>query len=476
MKTIHEYLDDCLEKWGGEPYIYTKTDSGFVGMSFNEIISSARALAAAIYSGDRNRRIYIYAENSARWMICDLAAMGYAGICVPLDKEWTAFDLENVIPQNDKGIFFYSESKSETADIIRKSRPNMVFYSIEKDMPGLIEKGGKLTVPPPRSDLDSTAKIIFTSGTTARPKAIPLTQRNMFSNAEALFRRTPMDHRDRDYLFLPLSHVYAAVTNFIYTLISGMRIYLCRDLREINSDIISLRPSILCTVPIMLSAMHRLMTEELLDALRQLRFFYIGGSVSDPEMKNWFIERGINLLESYGTTETSVIAVSKIICGKAENVPTLLDGPQVRIADSDENGIGEIVVGGISVMSGYLEVDDNSRYFDSDGYFRTGDLGKLDSEGHLYLFGRKKRMLDTSDGNNVYADEIEDMLKESPMINAAKVYMEDGKISATVFADLISYAREEVQSYVDGVNLRLPKFKRIITLHITDDKPGGRLK
>lgn len=476
MKTIHEYLDDCLEKWGDEPYIYTKTDSGFTGRSFNEIISSARALAAAIYSGDKNRRIYIYAENSAEWMICDLAAMGYVGICVPLDKEWTAFDLENAIAQNDKGIFFYSEGKSETADIIRKSRPDMVFYSIEKDMPGLIEKGGKLTVPPPQSDLDSTAKIIFTSGTTARPKAIPLTQRNMFSNAEALFRRTPMDHSDRDYLFLPLSHVYAAVTNFIYTLISGMKIYLCRDLREINSDIINLRPSILCTVPIMLSAMHRLMTEELLDTLRQLRFFYIGGSVSDPKMKKWFIDRGVNLLEAYGTTETSVIAVSKIVSGKAENIPTLLDGPQVRITDSDENGIGEIVVGGISVMSGYLEAADNSRYFDPNGYFRTGDLGKIDSDGHLYLFGRKKRMLDTSDGNNVYADEIEDMLKESPMINTAKVYMEDGKIAAAVFADLTSYTCEDIQYYVNGVNLRLPKFKRIITLHITDDKPGGRLK
>lgn len=476
MKSIHEYLDDCLEKWSGDPYIYTKTDSGFVSRTFKEIISDARALAVAIYNGDANRHIYIYAENSAEWLICDLAAMGYAGICVPLDKEWTAFDLENVLSRDEKGVFFYAESKSETVDKIRNNFCGLSFYSIEKDLPSLIQNGGTLTLPPPQNDLDKTVKIIFTSGTTARPKAIPLSQRNMLSNSKALFERTPMDHSDKDYLFLPLSHVYAGVTNFLYTLISGMRIYLCRDLREINQDVISIKPTVICTVPIMLSAMHRLMTDELLDALRQVRYFYIGGSTSDPDLKDWFLQRGVTILEAYGTTETSVIAVSKIVNGKAESTASLLDGPAVKIINADENGIGEIIVSGASVSAGYLDFPDNSRYFDENGYFHTGDLGRLDGEGRLYLAGRKKRVLDTHDGNNVYADEIEDMLKESPLINSAKVYMEDGEITASVFADLKAHTRGEVENYVSAVNDKLPKFKRIRTLHIADDKLGGRLK
>lgn len=480
MKCIHEYLEDCLSERGGDPYIFTKNGGVFLPRTFGETVRDVRGLAKSLsHLGFSGKRVYIFGENSYQWMVCDLAAMGYSAVSVPLDKEWTAFDLENILKQTEKAAFFYSDSRKELIAPLMEKYKNISFFSLSDDFDRLLNSSETLpdTQLIPRRDMEKTVKIIFTSGTTSTPKAIPLSQRNMFTNWDTLYRRTPMTDSDRSYVFLPLSHVYSGIANFLYTIISGMKLYLCSDMREINEDIIAIRPTVICTVPILLEKMYSLMTDELLEALRSVRFLYTGGSFTRPELRSWFTDNGVCCVEAYGTSESSsVIALSKVVDGKAEKEMTVFENLTVKILDPDSSGEGEIAVRGGSVSCGYLDFPGNSFCFDENGFYHTGDLGRLDSENHLYVSGRKKRTLITPDGENVYADEIEKLITENPDIHAAKVFIENGEIAATVYAELCSAGESGIRAFMESVNEKLPKFKKIRRLHIKDDKPGGRMK
>lgn len=477
MKNIDKYLDDALRKWGDKPYISTRKNGTFFSHSFAEVIGDVRMTAKALsVKFQRGSRIMIYSENSYEWMVLDLAAMGYGSVSVPTDKEWTAHDIENVLNFIDISAVFYSETCSEVVRSIRDKYPKISFYSIEREFKEFLECGSneKMADLVPQENMNETVKIIFTSGTTAAPKAIPLTQANLFNNWNTLFQRTPMSEKDRSCVFLPLNHVYSGVANFLYSIISGMQLYLSADISEYVRDIIEVHPTVVCTVPLLLKRMYLNMTPELLSALKEIRFLYCGGSFTEPEIKQWFRENGINLLEAYGTTETSsVIALDKLGEPCLKSNGTVFENLDVKILDPDNDGYGEILVRGGSRTAGYLNCPHNAQYFDDEGFFHTGDLGMLDSKRRLFLRGRKKRMLETSDGKNVYADEIEELLLETGVMNKVRVYLEEYKIAALVHSNM---SEDKVRAAVDGVNGKLPGFKKIKRLYVNKDELGSRIK
>lgn len=477
MKNIDSYLNDALHKWGDKPYISTKKNGIFCSHSFAEVINDVRSTAKALYTKfRRGSRIMLYSENSYEWMIIDLASMGYGNISVPTDKEWTAYDLENVLNFIEISAVFYSEIRSEAVNQIKDKYPKISFFCIEREFKKFLESGkdnvNEALVP--QDNMNETVKIIFTSGTTSTPKAIPLTQANLFNNWNTLFERTPMTDADKSCVFLPLNHVYSGVANFLYSIISGMQLYISANISEHMYDIIEVRPTVVCTVPLLLKKMYQNMTPELLDALRQIRFLYCGGSFTELEIKRWFRENGVNLLEAYGTTETSsVIALDRINESCLECNGTVFENLDVKILEPDDDGYGEILVKGGSRTAGYINCPHNVQYFDNDGYFHTGDLGKLDDQRRLYLRGRKKRMLETSDGKNVYADEIEELLLESCPVSKVRVYLEEYKIAALVYS---LSDEKEVRAAIDKVNDKLPSFKKIKRIYVNKDEIGSRIK
>ncbi len=322
--------------------------------------------------------------------------------------------------------------------------------------------------------MGETAMILFTSGTTNRPKAIPLTQTNLLHNWDALYARTPMTESDISYIFLPLNHVYAGVANFLYTIISGMRIYLCSDRSKMLEEMLDVRPTVVCTVPLILKRIYESADENIMEMLRNIRFLYCGGSFTDPKVKKYFIDNNVQLLEAYGTTETSsVIALAKPGDKNIECNGVILDGLDVRIIDPDPDGVGEIIVGGGSVSSGYISRNDNYSDFDSEGFYHTGDLGCIDGDGRLFLRGRKKRMIITANGKNIYADELEELILKNPEIRAAAVFEEDFHPAVRIYTDL---SETDARKYIENVNENLPKFKRIKNVYVKSEAFGGRLK
>lgn len=475
MKSISEYLEEDYIKWADRPYISTKENGIWHSHTFRETIDDIRCLSKALLArGFADKNLMLCSENSREWILLYFAIMGYVGTCVPVDKEWTAYDLRNTLSSVPVSAVFYSRSRRERFLPLREQYPDIAWFCIEDILPDLIREGSASSLPlPGRTQMNETAMILFTSGTTNIPKAIPLTQENLFANWETLYLRTPMTEQDISFVFLPFHHVYTGVANILYTVVSGMQLFLCSDLTYMIPELMEVRPTVVCMVPLFLYRMYEAVNDQLLDVLRGIRFLYCGGSFTDPEIKKYFIEQGVCLLEAYGTTETSsVIALARPGDPDLAANGVVLENLNVRILDADENGVGEIVVAGKSVSHGYLNRNDCYSEFDQDGY-HTGDLGILSPDGHLYLKGRKKRMILTANGKNVYVDELEALLLQHPQIKAAVVFEENHHPAAAVTGDL---TEREMQTYLAEINDRLPRYKQIRNIYLKPDILGGRIK
>ena len=476
MKSISEYLEDDYRKWADRPYISTKESGVWRSFTFQETIDDIRALSISLSArGLTGKNIMLCGENSREWILLYFAVMGYVGTCVPVDKEWTAYDFQNTLSAIPVAAIFVSRSRIKRFEPLMERYPDTLLFCIENTLPELIEEGRSLSLSlPGRTDTGQTALILFTSGTTNTPKAIPLTQANLFANWDTLYRRTPMTDRDISYVFLPFHHVYTGVANILYTVISGMQLFLCSDLNCLIPELMEVRPTVVCMVPLFLYKMYEAMTDELLQVLKNIRFLYCGGSFTDPAVKKYFISQGVRLLEAYGTTETSsVIALAYPDDPDLAANGVVLENLTVQILDPDENGVGEIVVSGKSVSAGYLNRNDRYSDFDESGAYHTGDLGILSPDGHLYLKGRKKRMILTANGKNVYVEELEEMLLKNPKIKTAAVFEENHHPAASIVGSL---SEEEALSCLAEINRKLPRFKQIRNLYLKPDTPGGRIK
>ena len=475
MKSICEYIEEDKEKWALRPYISVKEDGHFVARTFSQVMDDVQSLARALLAEGISGNIMLYSQNSYEWTVTDLAVMGYVGVCVPIDREWTAYDVCNTLSVISVEAIFYEKERRQVIWEVQQKFPDIRYFCIEDCFPDLLKAGRIISTPlEGKRDMKQTAMILFTSGTTNRPKAIPLTQANLLHNWDALSARTPMTVADTSYIFLPLHHVYAGVANFLYTIISGMQIYLCSDRQKILEEMLEIRPTIVCTVPLILARIYEAATPQIMDMLRSIRFLYCGGSFTDPEMKRFFIDNGVTLLEAYGTTETSsVVALARPEDRDLDCNGVVLEGLDVRIIHPDDSGVGEIIVGGGSVSAGYLDRNDKYSEFDSDGFYHTGDLGFLDGQRRLYLKGRKKRMLLTANGKNIYVDELEALIRENPAIKSVAVFEEDFHPAARVYTDL---PEQEIYEYMEKVNASLPKYKRIRNIYIRSEAEGGRIK
>lgn len=487
MKSIDGYLRDGVGKWKDKPYIWKREHGEFRSVTYGQTVEAVWQLAAAIRGMGAQGVGILYGENSFEWMAADLCLMGYTGVSVPIDKEWTVFDIRNCLNSLEVSLFFYSKSKAEVVDSLRHEFPEIQFFCLEEDWKRLQSLGKEYSSGDPGAvtDMEKTVKILFTSGTTAFPKAIPLSQKNLFANWETLFKRTPMTEADSSYIFLPLNHVYSGVANFLYSIISGMELYLCTDLKCLVPDLLEIRPTVVCTVPVILERIAGLMEEgnenvrgAVLSMLRHIRFLYCGGSPVGLERKKRFRDLGIRVLEAYGTTETSsVIALERPGDPNLSANGIVFENLSVKIDSPDPEGVGEICVRGDSRTAGYLNVEDNSLYFDRGGYFHTGDLGALDQEGYLYVKGRKRRVLDNGNGKNVYADEVEALILSEPSVIKASVYLAEGKITASILTGSKGMESEkETAGLLTRVNEKLPRYKKIERLIINQSFTGSWFK
>lgn len=405
-------------------------------LTWQEIADQAKLLAAALCGagvapGDRVAQV---SENRYEWIITDLALHLAGAVHVPIHVTLSAEQIAEQIIDCDARVVFVSSQELLAKFVDRLPTGNVFFVHDEQDCgsqkPLLDHPAGgahQVVAPVPRAPSpESLATILYTSGTTGRSRGVMLTHANLASNAAATADAFGDDHPELRLCVLPLSHIYARTCDLYTWLYRGTQLVLAETRETLARDLQIVRPSALNAVPFLYQRIADRVKAGDGDQAQALREFFggriehlnCGGAPLAPDTERWYTEHGLTVLLGYGLTETSpVVAASTPKSYRAGAVGRLIDEVEVRIAED-----GEILVRGPNVMSGYWKNAAATSAAIQDGWFRTGDLGELDSDGFLFIRGRKKELIVLSTGKKVAPSRVELLLTASPIIEQAIVF------------------------------------------------------
>jgi len=488
--------------------------------TYTELASLIISLAREIKSKniEKGDRVAIYGNYNPEWIIAYLAIQFVGAIGVPLDNRLTYREVNHFLNNSGSKILFASE------ELLSQD----IKISVPLKMPETTSKIDDFTLP--QLTLDDTALILYTSGTTGSPKGVVLTQGNLASNVEMMRQVIDFDPTDVFYSLLPLNHVFSQSINILAPFFIGSSATLARSLKskEIKEDCIKTQPTIFPVVPLILEKFIKGIEKEIskLPPVKKILFgtlngvgtllnkikkgsgsflystirkqvgldnlkILVPGSAALPLWVSKKFEKwGFPLIQGYGLTETSpVVSVNPPKAPKNESVGLPLPGLEVKILNPGEKGIGEIAIKGPSVFKGFWKNEEaTAEVFEGD-WFKTGDVGFIDSEGYLYITGRKKSVIVTKGGKNIYPEEIETYLSESPLIEEnLVVYQTNPNTQSEELVAIIYPNYEELDIYcekhkikekdphkiltavVKKMNEDLTDFKRIRRVKIRDEE------
>ena len=385
-----------------------------------------------------------------------------------------------------------------------------------------IEKGFKDFIDY-KVDSYSMSILLFTSGTTAKSKAVMLNQNGIVSNIYDMQLVEPFLDTDTNIAFLPFHHIFG-LTGMLVMLTSGMKTVFPDGLRYIKQNLVEYKVSVFVGVPILIEKMYSTIIKELekqkklglinfamkisnlllklhIDVRRKLfkklidelgsemRFIISGGAPLDKQVAKFFNSIGIHLVQGYGLTETSpVISAENGSFLRAGSVGLPMSSLEVKIDNPDATGSGEIIVKGPSVMLGYYNDEERTKEVLKDGWFYTGDLGRLDKDGALFITGRKKDLIVLQNGKKVFPEEIEVLVNRLDEVAESFVYgladetdPSNVKVAVeVVYDDKVVKAKhkgvseEELKNIIwneikEQVNKTLPKYKYIKHMILTKE-------
>lgn len=459
-----------------------------------------------------HEKIAIIGENCSEWMIAYYACIVGGFVSVPMDCKLPADDLADQLIRCECDALVYT-SKFSAAIESFKSNPDMPVkhYFCTDDFEIFEAEGLKIFDSGVRDFVDAQVKpedvacIVYTSGTTGKSKGVMLTHKNIASNCCASCRCFESKHVIG---FIPLNHTYAWVSALFATYLVHEWGYMCESIKTIQSDLKKIQPYNFSGVPLVVETIYdriwktarktgredilkkgikisrfllklgidrrRKIFKTILDNLGgNLRMIICGGAYLDPKYEEGMRDFGIEVYNGYGLTECSpAITCNRPGKSKPGSVGTPISCCQVRINEPDEDGIGEIYVKGTNVMLGYYgEPEATAEAFDGD-WFKTGDYGRIDEDGFLFVTGRKKNLIVLSNGKNVSPEELEDKLMLIDYVSEVLVYEENKKIVAEFFLNEEEYpdARERIQADVNDFNRKMPLFKNINKVKVRDEE------
>lgn len=502
-------------------------------ISFIRLRDDVRALASKLLSmGCAGKHCALIGKFSYEWALMYYAALSIGAVLVPLDREWLAEDLADTVKKADAEFLFCDEDIADKAEVISLvadiKTPTVYLCAKEKEentLPSLVEEGATKfsddDTPYFNAPIDENALslLVFTSGTTGKGKGVMLSQRAILSDLADIIPY--IDFTYKTVGVLPPHHTYGSSVMLIGHTMIGAEVYISAGLRYIPKELKEQKPGHLILVPLYLETFYRKiqagikekgqeatveraiklsnaarkvgvdMRAKLFGAIRssfggELKMVICGGAPLNPEIVEFFDAIGITTLNGYGITECApIVAVNRSRRRVEGSVGTVLDIDTVKIDSPNEDGEGEILVKGSNVMLGYYK--DEAATADAiteDGYFRTGDYGKLDENNSLFITGRKKNLIILSNGKNVYPEEIENEFVAQPGVIDIIVYegqsrrgMAHNAIVAEIYPDYsyfeangIEDIRGHLKGYIDDYNRGAVPYKKIGVLKVRKDE------
>lgn len=391
-----DILREDYKKWKDKPFIYEKDKGIYKSVTFGDFIESAVYLAESLLDMNlEGNNILIYGPNSTQWMIADIAVMSFVGSSTGIGNA-NYNELNALVKKLEPKAIIYDESHNISIKELKTEHKEIKYISMD-DFEMLIKKGKVLNSK--RENLldfsyiekDSFIKGVLTSGTTASPKIVMLSETNIFYGWKYLNMRAPMNDSDSCYLFLPLYHTYGSIFNFIYSLISGMSIYLSSSVPSLADELDEIRPTVFSAVPYIYERIYEEKGEGIKDIFKNARYLFSGGAKLNNITINNYNKNGLSIIPAYALSETaSSFSIGYPGDNDKQSQGTLFEDLDIKISEADEHGYGELLVRGDNIFLGYFgDEKATSNSFDSDGYFMTGDIGKIDSDNRVFINGRK---------------------------------------------------------------------------------------
>ena len=479
-------LESSADIWGSKVLYHQimPGDKEFTEFTYNDVRRDVRGLGTSLMKlGLRGAHIGIIGANCYEWAESYFAVTGGTGVVVPLDKELSPAELENLIEMGDIDAVICCQDKYY--DIFKKikesgkTRLKMVIgvgkEAHEDEKNGLYSwnvlraegiaavEAGDRTFLDARVRASDMVSIIFTSGTTGVSKGVMLSHRNLCT--DILIAQTYLEVCPEDIFFsvLPIHHTYECTCTMLEGMFMGASMAFCRGLKYITKDMQAVHPTFLLAVPLIYEKFYNTIQKTLKkqgqDKLVNTLFainnvtskiginvakpiakkimaqfggnidmFIAGGARVDPKVLAFFRSMGIPCLQGYGLTETSPMVALNPDQWKYmrnDSAGKLFQFTECKIIDKDEDGNGEICFRGPMVMMGYYKNQEATDASMENGWFHTGDIGHLDADNYVYITGRKKNVIIAANGKNVFPEELEEKIARSPYIEECMVWADE---------------------------------------------------
>ncbi len=484
--TFEAFIDGNAAKYGDKiaiSYRRNPRDKEPVKVSFRQLAHDVHALAnEAVTMGMVGKHCALIGRVSYEWVCTYIALQTIGAVVVPLDREWAAEDLATTIHTAGCHYVFCDSDMTQKHAVIMEENDDIVMIKMcDADGDGVLEmiRTGDADARPdiPAVDARKMSTLVFTSGTTGKGKGVMLCQGGILSNAYNGLRLICAG--ERTIVALPPHHTYGSNISIIALMLAGTELYLSSGLKYILQEMKEVRPDFMVLVPLFVetffrrveAAVHDSGKEKLVKTMRgvsnalrhvgidlrrklfgqilaafggELRFIICGGAPLRPDLARDFESYGIRILNGYGITECSpLISVNRNRFNRIGAVGLPIPSMEVKLLNPNEAGEGEICVRGDNVMLGYyLDPEETARVIDEDGYFHTGDIGRVDKDGMLYITGRIKNLIILSNGKNVYPEEIETDLSAIAGVIDVVVYegisrkgVEHNRVVAEIYPD-----------------------------------------
>ncbi|MBQ1391499.1 MAG: AMP-binding protein [Firmicutes bacterium] len=532
-----------------EKAAYLYKDSGeWKPVLYKQVKQDMDALGTRLIDlGLKGEKIAVIGETSYLWFLTYFATVCGVGVIVPLDRNLPAEELKNLVRRSGaKAIVYAKRSGRSIAGLFEEPYELQYFISMHErqhveaeettgtfgkrvwSLRKLISEGEELLEKGHRDfveakiDPGQMATLIFTSGTTGSAKGVMLSHKNIASNVVNMSRRERLPEGSVVLSILPTHHTFENTCVDWTTFYQGQTLAICEGIKHILQNMNEVHANVMVGVPLVFEKIYKGMLkqadaqgqgEKLRSAIelsRRLKLynnprlmkrmyksihqalggrmeqFIAGGAAIDPQVIKDFEAMGIPMMQGYGMTECSpIIAVNQNNYSIAESVGRPMYGTTVRIEDPDKDGVGEIVCKSPSVMLGYYEDPAATAAVLKDGWLYTGDLGYMDENGFLYVTGRKKTVIVTKGGKNIFPEEIEEVLKQNDLVKECLVHgVTDKRIgNVVVTADiqpnfnLLKERHGEMtgneiyhfyKELVDKVNDQMPPYKAIKRVNIRE--------
>ncbi len=523
--SIRTLVDSTAELYAEKDAFRYRMGGTDYSVTFSEFKKQVDYLGTALYSlGIGKSHVAIIGDNCYSWVLTYFTNLITEAVVTPVDKELSVEDIGNILEHSECEAVFYTVSVSKKIEALRQRLTNVKKYIVMDSAVPLVsgdyaldelkQNGERLAEEGDTRFLDVVPKVkelkqlIYTSGTTGKSKAVMLSQETLCFNvvkSQELMRIT-----ERNLSVLPYNHCYEATCGLLSMFFGGVTTSINESLRTILPNFKKYKPTEMQIVPLYAENFYRRIiatiedkgitkkfkaAQKLSNGLLklgidkrktlfkdihdtfggELKVFICGGAPLKSHIMEFFESIGIIIINGYGITECGpLISINRPEYYRNGSVGLPLKDTVVKIDNPDENGEGEILVKGKNVMLGYYKNPEATKEAIRDGFFHTGDIGKIDKDGFIYITGRKKNLIVLKNGKNIYPEEIEEQLMDIPyiaevVVSAAKISDSDDKaLGVEIYPNYelaanqgITDVEAEIKKHISEFNKKQPPYKVI---------------